>query len=276
MSTTDAIDPSAPHAPRPDYGLYAILAANAFTLIVALWQNWSMIDLVFPFWMQSIVIGFYARRRILKLRQFTTDDLLVNGKRVDPTSKTQRMIANFFALHYGFFHLFYLVFLGIFLDPDPVEAATTEPALIEQRFIFAIIALSFLISHGASHREHLSADLAGKPNIGTLMFIPYIRIVPMHLTIMLGAMAGGTSAIYAFMTLKTFADLGMHRVEHRVLGGKPDKAATKQLTRQGHDAMHASPPAPRRRLGGVKGERADDIRIDRTVRDQADRDTDCQ
>src|SRR5690606_10140341 len=122
---------------RTDYGLYAILAANVVTLVIALWQDWSMVDLVFPFWMQSIVIGFYARRRILKLRKFTTHDLLVNGKPVDPTPKTRRMIANFFALHYGLFHLFYLVFLGVFLGSDPVDAAIAEPPMIEQRYIYA-------------------------------------------------------------------------------------------------------------------------------------------
>jgi hypothetical protein len=255
MSTTGDIATSAPRRPRPDYGLYAILAANVLTLVIAVWRDWSMIELVFPFWMQSIVIGFYARRRILKLRQFTTDDMLVNGKRVDPTAKTQRWIANFFTLHYGLFHLFYLMFIGVFVGSGSADAAPAEPQLVEQRYIYAAIALSFLISHGASHREHVAADLAGKPNIGTLMFIPYIRIVPMHLTIMLGAMAGGASAIYAFMALKTAADLGMHWVEHRVLAGKPDKSdksdksSSKVVTRQGHDAVYGHLQSPPRRHG---------------------------
>ena len=37
----------------------------------------------------------------------------------------------------------------------------------------------FVQSHRASHREHVAADLAGTPKLGTLMMLPYARIVPM-------------------------------------------------------------------------------------------------
>jgi hypothetical protein len=56
------------------------------------------------------------------------------------------------------------------------------------------------------------------------MLLPYLRIVPMHLTVMLGigAMHGnapfGLAATLAlFFVLKTTADVAMHRLEHRLL-----------------------------------------------------------
>ena len=57
-------------------------------------------------------------------------------------------------------------------------------------------------------------DYRGKPNLGVLMFYPYLRILPMHLTILLGSMF--SSALPLFIVLKTGADLGMHAIEQRI------------------------------------------------------------
>ena len=70
-----------------------------------------------------------------------------------------------------------------------------------------------------SHREHVASDLRHTRNIGTLMFIPYLRIIPMHLTIILGAVLGSGGGLLLFGALKTVADVVMHKVEHRMLQG---------------------------------------------------------
>jgi hypothetical protein len=62
----------------------------------------------------------------------------------------------------------------------------------------------------------VQADLRNNPNIGTLMFLPYARIIPMHLTIVLALPLGG-GALWFFVLLKTAADVIMHKVEHRLL-----------------------------------------------------------
>lgn len=51
------------------------------------------------------------------------------------------------------------------------------------------------------------------------MFLPYARILPMHLTIILGGALGGEGAavVLIFGALKTAADVLMHHVEHRIL-----------------------------------------------------------
>jgi hypothetical protein len=51
------------------------------------------------------------------------------------------------------------------------------------------------------------------------MFLPYVRILPMHLTIVFGGLLfGGTLALLLFGVLKTAADAAMHSLEHHVLG----------------------------------------------------------
>jgi len=50
------------------------------------------------------------------------------------------------------------------------------------------------------------------------MFLPYVRIVPMHAMILLGgAYYAGAQAFFVFGFLKLAADAIMHTVEHHVL-----------------------------------------------------------
>lgn len=207
---------------RPqDNAVRGIVIMNALVALGAIASGDGMLMLMWPYWIQSVVIGYYAMRRIQKLEQFTTDNFKINGAEVDPTPQTRRKVWTFFMLHYGFFHLVYFMFLGAFSSTGVMGEAMAPPA--EENpwapLWFGATLVGFLMSHGESHREHVAADLRGRPNIGTLMFVPYIRILPMHLTIIFGAMLGGTVGLLLFAGLKTVADVAMHKVEHRLLQG---------------------------------------------------------
>jgi hypothetical protein len=217
--------------PRDD-ALKGILLTNAVTLIIALWQEWSVLQLMWPFWMQSLIIGWYARQRMLKLQQFCTEGMKINDRRVDPTPQTQRQVANFFALHFGGFHVGYLVFLialttttdsAGFITVTNESMGVASPVYVGHVhpldfIVYAFLALGFWSSHRASHVEHVRADLGNTPKLGTLMMMPYARVLPMHLTIIAGVPLGGV-AVWIFVVLKIAADLVMHKVEHRVLQG---------------------------------------------------------
>ena len=63
----------------------------------------------------------------------------------------------------------------------------------------------------------MNRNRAGRsiPNIGSMMFFPYIRIIPMHVFIVLGAFfAGPSGGLVFFLVLKTLADEAMHAIEH--------------------------------------------------------------
>lgn len=214
-----------------DRALYAIIGSNALVIIFAIGLDWGVLPLLWPFWMQSLIIGYYARKRILALQDFCTEGFKINNRSVDPTPATARSTANFFALHYGFFHLVYLFFLvgmSSSVGADGTVPITNESTgQVSQVYMghvdtidflsFALLAVTFWRSHRSSHREHVQADLAGKPNLGKLMFMPYARILPMHLTLILAAAFGG-GAVWVFAVLKTVADVIMHKFEHRSLG----------------------------------------------------------
>ena len=160
-----------------------------------------------------MIIGWYSRRRILALQQFSTEGFKINDRPVPETAESLRKTAGFFALHYGFFHVGYFAFL----------VSRTAGLSHWDWLAFAAMGASFAMSHGTSFRQNLEADAHGRPNLGTMMFLPYARIVPMHLTILFGSTMAGDSphGVLLFSVLKTAADVLMHHVEHRVLQRQP-------------------------------------------------------
>ncbi|MCU0618235.1 MAG: DUF6498-containing protein [Gemmatimonadaceae bacterium] len=196
----------------PDRALWSIVASNVLAAVLAIVLDWDVVELLWPFWIQSVVIGYYARRRMLMLRQFSVEGLSFGDRPATESPEDQRSTANFFAFHYGFFHFGYFLYL--------MQRSTQQQFDFVDANLLVVVALAFVFAHRQSHREHVAADLAGRPNLGALMFMPYLRVVPMHLVILFGATQGGGAAtILLFTVMKTLADIGMHKFEHRKLQG---------------------------------------------------------
>lgn len=85
------------------------------------------------------------------------------------------------------------------------------------------------MSHAASYRQNVEADLRGRPNLGVLLFLPYLRVLPMHIAIIFGATRGqgGVATLLLFSALKTAADVCMHSAEHAMLQRGAAQAAKK-------------------------------------------------
>lgn len=191
-------------------GARSLIAANAVTLAMALAFRWPLSALLWPYWIQSVVIGYFSRKRMLALDQFSIEGYEPDERETEPTEDTKRSSATFFTLHYGFFHFVYAVFIG---------SRASELAPWDWLGI-AIAGISFVWNHRQSYLRNIEADTRGKPNLGTMMFLPYLRVIPMHLTILIGgALSAAFSpvAIVFFCLMKTGADVVMHRIEHRLL-----------------------------------------------------------
>ncbi len=189
--------------------IHGLLIGNAVVLVIALWQGWSVGLLMWPFWMQSVVIGLLNTHRMLSLRHFTTEGLTANGRPVPETDAGKRSTAWFFLMHYGIFHAVYLVFL---IGREDV-AASDWPWLL-------LGGATFAIGQMLDQPKVLARDARGRPNLGAMMFMPYLRVIPMHLAIGIGAgTAAGSTAILPlvlFTALKTAADVGMAFAERAI------------------------------------------------------------
>ncbi len=193
---------------RSDGSVFALIGTNIFVLILAMLLGWRLIDMMLVYWLQSVVIGIANVFRMLSLDEFSTDEFTMNNRAVEPTPETKRSVAGFFALHFGGSHLVYFFFLmsGEFGDPR------LGPDLL-------ICAGAFAVNHWYSYQYHVASDRSGKPNIGTLMFTPYARVIPMHMTIIFGSVLGA-GGVLLFGILKTIADAMMHQFEHHALSAR--------------------------------------------------------
>ena len=193
---------------RADHSVFALIAANLLALLIAWVTHMSLRELMLVYWIQSVIIGVCSAIRILNLEHFSTENLKMNNQPVAEEPASKWKVAGFFVLHYGFFHLGYLMFLSFDREPGPGGSAAG----------YLLCALVFAANHGYSLLQNVRRDAHGKPNLGTLMFLPYARIVPMHLTIVFGGLFfGGAWAFAMFGALKLVADVVMHTVEHHVL-----------------------------------------------------------
>lgn len=199
-----------------DASVWTLVLSNVIVIILAVVQGWSLLNLMWVYVIQSLIIGFFNFFKILNLKNFSTKNFRINNKKAEPTPETKKFTAVFFAIHYGLFHFGYIMFLSAGLPL--FNAGQHEPIRVGY---LLFVSLLFFINHLFSFYYNKKKDSNKTPNIGTVMFFPYARILPMHLTIVLGgifiSMENYSKIILAFfLILKTLADLIMHNVEHQI------------------------------------------------------------
>lgn len=201
--------------------LAALLLVNMLPVFGVLFLGWSVFDVMVLFWLENIVIGLMnilrMGTRMVLLREWGMLFIMV-----------------FFAFHYGAFcaghGLFVFALFGesaklITADADmsPFGVARMVAAFIGNQpgFFWAMIGL--FASHGVSYvvnfigrREYSTI------NLGDLVYGPYARIVVLHLTIILGAIAVTSLgqpvyAVIVLIGLKIVIDAIAHLKERKRL-----------------------------------------------------------
>jgi len=196
--------------------LLQLVASNALSVVWCVREHWPLIMLLVPYWIQSVVIGWYYRKRILALQRFSTAGFSMNDQPLAETPATQRETAAFLAMHFGFFHLIYAIFLCVFAAVGTLGSMSG----LDSGDLLAGLALGavFAATQRSEYRRNVIVDRNLRPNIGAMMFLPYLRVVPMHVMIILGSMlGGGPVALIVFGVLKTAADVGMQILGQRLV-----------------------------------------------------------
>jgi hypothetical protein len=209
-----------------------LLVANLVTICAAMVEHWRILDVMLVYWGQSVMIGFFNVIRILELKALSPAG--GRGPTREATTLGMRLftvfMALFFACHYGGFHAVYLAFLVGFMSES--KAGPSRVDLVPTLVCLAV----FLAQQWSLFRHRLECEPKERSSFARIFFFPYARILPMHLTILLGAsfLAMGRNAghdgrvksaclLLFFLGLKTVADSIMHLMEHR--GRRQPRAA---------------------------------------------------
>lgn len=194
----------------------ALIIANFIPLWGVLFRGWDIANILHLYWAENLAFGLITILRILTNRHARGS---LPGK---------VFLSVFFTIHYGIFCYGHSVFVfSDFIGGSHRLGASSGAAdyLREHWFVVAGFFGSHLVSF---FFNYLGKGEAERLDPGKVMFMPYRRIVILHVTIILGGMAvmalGSSAALVAVLVIaKTAGDLVLHFHEHRESG---DKEAT--------------------------------------------------
>jgi hypothetical protein len=178
-----------------DPSFWALLAVNVYSVYYYVIHPSIFTTLIWLYWTQSVMLGAFNFLDIITLGNKGVNDLTnSNGTKVN-WGKGHIGLAFFFLFHYGFFHLVYAVFIGTMKITGPFDNE-----------FFRIFLLFFLGSQIINFVQHKIQYKKTQPDIGKMFFMPYLRIVPMHLCILIPAFLGWSNML-VFLVLKVVADM---------------------------------------------------------------------
>jgi hypothetical protein len=224
----------------------ALVVANAIPLVGVLFLGWNVWSILVLYWLENGIVGVVNVLKMARAEGPDTSDRRAIAQNPVPSSAKAALIP-FFVVHYGLFWFVHGIFVfslplftGMFhpgsalgfegqfpagdegllgLVPGPASVGLDGDAIL-----FGGIALA--ISHGLSFWwNFLRGGEYRRVSAKGQMFAPYGRLVALHLTIIVGAMAVATTgapaaAVAILVALKTGLDLGFHLAEHRTAATK--------------------------------------------------------
>lgn len=208
-----------------------LIAANLLPIWAVASGHAGVGDIFVLYWAENVVVWFFSIIRIATARG--GESSMASGIGA----------AFFFTLHYGIFTLVHGVF-------SFVIAGMTE-SLTAGRTVYVILIGAMFLSHLAS----LGLNWFGRGerhgvSTGRAMFMPYPRMLVMHVSIiggfflMFNGAAGGVSfnqlaPVILLVGLKTAIDLGLHLFEH-IRNGR----AAAEVRQEREPASPPPPPPP--------------------------------
>ncbi len=188
--------------------VFALVLANVATIVLAIIGNWDVLSVLWIYWFQSVIIGIFnvPKMFVVAVRNHGPKGIGIAAP-----------ISLFFIFHYGMFHLVYAIFLGVFTMMRGEIAGLGATTAQTDPYLLGIAVLIFAANHLFSFLYNFRKDK--KTSLAQVMFFPYARIFPMHLTIIFGGMflvlgTGSAFVLVLFIALKTIVDVAMHIAEH--------------------------------------------------------------
>lgn len=188
--------------------LIALLLTNLIPLWGVFFKGWSSQEVLVVYWLENVAVGLINILKLLTNR---------HEKTLRPAAI---FLAVFFTVHYGIFTFVHGAF--VFSELNGFTGMTFPFDGMKQAFSdYRIVFLGFLASHLFSFffNYHGKGE-AQRLELPKVMFLPYPRILVLHLTIIFGGMLvmtlGSPAALVVLLViLKTVGDVVLHLREHR-------------------------------------------------------------
>jgi hypothetical protein len=207
-----------------------LLIVNFIPLVGAIFWGWSVFTLLILYWLENGIVGVL---NVLKmaLAQGPLDTRAGPPEVVNAASRLT--LIPFFIVHYGIFWVVHGVFvmnLPTFVGIGGLGAESPPP----QVDLVALGAVGLAISHGVSFLlNYIGRGEYRTARLGMLMFAPYVRLVVLHLTIIVGgilsiSLGSPIGSMIVLVAMKIAIDLAFHIREHRraeALAAAPPVAA---------------------------------------------------
>lgn len=169
---------------RPE--MWLVLLSNALVFFLPGFSLSDAITLIWIYIVQSLLLGLVHFFKLLFYRfaPETRDGLV--------SRSGQRFTACFFLLHFGFFHLVYILFAG-------TEGVKTGLVLLAGLVYFSGQMLSLI--------REIPLENTSERKQSVFMMRPYARILPIHLAVILGSLFGSAGIWLVLISLKLMVEL---------------------------------------------------------------------
>lgn len=204
-----------------DISIISLILGNIVPLFGVLFLDWSPFLVVFSYWSENIVIGFY---NVLKMRQASlpmpsdSPPIMVNipwwkGPRY--TRSKRAFILSFIAI-YGIFTLVHGGIIWSIFDSQTLS-------------VVSVLAVMFplFVGHGISYlRNFIGKGEYLKVTPAFFMLQPFQRVILMHVTVLVGGFvaevfSSALPMLVVLVFLKIFVDLLTHRHLHSLIANLP-------------------------------------------------------
>jgi hypothetical protein len=185
-----------------DPAFYGLVLLNIYFIYEYKDDPKKYTTIVWVFWCQSVLIGAFNFIELLTTKNIDATGFTANNKPADP-SQSRGCYSFFFLFHYQFFHIGYFIFLIVQLGAKSIDSIFLKSALLALTVNMVIT----FIKHKQDYKNH-------PPKLAALFFMPYLRIVPMHMMILLPAFLNWQPALI-FLILKAVFDVIGHLIATR-------------------------------------------------------------
>ena len=112
-----------------DQGFLALMAFNILLIVQYRDDPNYYTTLIWIFWVQSVIIGIFNFLDMLTLRKVDIANFTINDEVPSP-AKAKGCLSFFFLVHYGGFHIAYLVFIAIYFKFTAIDFSVLKMAFL--------------------------------------------------------------------------------------------------------------------------------------------------